>query len=45
MHYYCMGRFSELTRANLSRETKFSGTDGDREERVYHCPVNHEQDW
>ena len=38
-------RLNGLTRPNLSREIKFSGSNGDREKHVYHCLDDHEQDW
>ena len=34
--HFCIWRFSGLTRPNLSCETKFSGSNGDREKHVYH---------
>ena len=32
-------------RPNLSREPKFSGANGDRENNIFPCLTDHEQDW
>ena len=34
-----------MARLNPSRETKFSGTHGDRGIFLFRCSADHEQDW
>ena len=34
-----------MERPNPSRETKFSGANGDREVFIFPCLADHEQDW